>query len=264
MQLRSIGWRTHLFLARIRGFVETHPSHLVLRTPTNPGYYWGNFVIFDGPPSTGDLDHWLECFARGITDHQPARHTLFGVDVTDGPQGDLEPFIERGFEVEDNAVLVTDTLSAPEHLAGDLVVRPLQSDAEWADAIANQVLCRSEVFSLEAYTPFKTAQMGDYRRMAAAGHGAWFGAFAGDELVGELGVFVDEDGIARYQSVGTHPEWRRRGVARTMVYEAGRIAAERFGAETFVIEVEPDSAPMRVYESAGFVQVETTFALVRS
>lgn len=50
----------------------------------------------------------------------------------------------------------------------------------------------------------------------------------------DLGLFVI-DGVGRFQSVETHPDYRRRGICGTLVYRAARCGFERLGAKTLVM-----------------------------
>ena len=59
-------------------------------------------------------------------------------------------------------------------------------------------------------------------------------------------------GLARYQDVETDPAARRRGLAGTLVWRAGRYAAEAFGAGTLVIVADPAEGAIRVYRACGF------------
>jgi hypothetical protein len=47
------------------------------------------------------------------------------------------------------------------------------------------------------------------------------------------------DGYARYQHVETDPAARRRGLAGTLVWHAGRYGREVLGASTLVIVADP-------------------------
>ena len=98
----------------------------------------------------------------------------------------------------------------------------------------------------------------------AAGHGAVLGAFddRGDMLSG-LGIFGAGDGVARYQSVETHPDARSRGLAGTLVHRAGEWARGQLGTRTLVIVADPDYHAQRLYESVGFTPTEVQIALER-
>jgi predicted GNAT family acetyltransferase len=75
-------------------------------------------------------------------------------------------------------------------------------------------------------------------------------------LVADLGVFHDGRGLGRYQAVETHPDFRRRGIAGTLVYEAGRRAIAEHGLQTLVIIADEDGDPSRLYQAVGFAPTE--------
>ena len=53
-------------------------------------------------------------------------------------------------------------------------------------------------------------------------------------------VFTTEDGVARFQSVETHTEHRRRGLASAVVHGAGQHALDHLGVRTLVIVADTD------------------------
>ena len=54
MDVTSLGFRTDLALLTASGsVVEDRGTHLVVRTPDNPTYYWGNFILLSEPPVPG-------------------------------------------------------------------------------------------------------------------------------------------------------------------------------------------------------------------
>ena len=101
------------------------------------------------------------------------------------------------------------------------------------------------------------------RRLTQAGTGAWFGAFDGGRLVAQLGLFDVGDGYARYQHVETDPAARRRGLAGTLVWRAGRYGREALGASALVIVADPMDTAIRVYRSCGFTGLESQLTLER-
>ena len=45
-----LGWRTDLdVLTRSGSTITSGDGHLIVRTPANPGYYWGNFLCVTDP-----------------------------------------------------------------------------------------------------------------------------------------------------------------------------------------------------------------------
>ena len=60
-----LGWHTDLAVRRLDGStIEEHDDHVVVRTPSNPLFYWGNFVLVTDPDTVDDADHWLAVFER--------------------------------------------------------------------------------------------------------------------------------------------------------------------------------------------------------
>ena len=54
---RSLGWRTDLIFARFDGKVAPRSDHLVIRTPPNPTFWWGNSLLFDHAPRSVTMCH---------------------------------------------------------------------------------------------------------------------------------------------------------------------------------------------------------------
>ena len=100
----------------------------------------------------------------------------------------------------------------------------------------------------------------EYQRMNEAGLGNWWGAFLDDKMVSSLGLFL-ENGVGRFQSVETHPQYQRRGLCGTLVYTAAKHAFETFNARVLVMCADPEYHAARIYESVGFKPSETQMAL---
>ncbi len=46
MEIQSLGYRTDLIFPKFDGQIIDRGNYLVILTPTNPTYYWGNFLLF--------------------------------------------------------------------------------------------------------------------------------------------------------------------------------------------------------------------------
>lgn len=264
MEVKSLGCRTDLIFPKFDGIIADRGDHLVIRSPLNPTFYWGNFLLFESPPGDGDLERWRRLFAREIGIPPETRHMAFTWDGTDGEQGMVEPFVQAGFDLEHNVVLVAAQreLQLPVRASTEVTVRTLRTEGEFTAVIEQQVAGRDEGHEEERYRIFRKYMMERYRRMEQAGLGHWYGAFLRQQLVADLGIFHDGNGLGRYQSVGTHPEFRRRGIAGRLVHEAGRQAIAKHGLHALVIIAEDDTSASRIYQSVGFVPVEKNVGLL--
>lgn len=258
MQLRSLGYRTDLALLQLGGsVVEDRGTHLVVRTPANPTFHWGNYLLLAQPPEPGEADHWVRTFEREFPE---AQHRAFGVDGTGGAVGDLAAFAELGYETDASSVMTAHEVHPPARPHPTAEVRPLVSDDDWAQQVALAVAGEAEHYSVE----FATRRGEAHRRNIENGHGQWFGAFLDGRLAASLGIFTSTDGLARYQEVKTHPDARGQGLAGTLVHAAGRHALDEMGAETLVIVADPDYLAIRIYRAVGFEGTETQLGASRA
>lgn len=260
MEVRSLAYRTDLFFPRFDGIIKDRRDYLVVLTPSNPTYYWGNFLLFSRPPQPGDLTHWKALFAQEIGTPPQAGHFTFGWDTTDGTTGEIGPFVEEGFHVDEDVVLTAEGVCIPPKRNQEAVLKPLIDDWEWEAALQCANLCREHGHSEGSYIAYLRPKMARYRAMVQAGLGAWFGAFIDEELVAHLGLFVME-GIGRFQSVATHPRFRRRGLCGTLVHYAANYGRTHFGAQRLVMVADAHYHAARIYESVGFMPTERRVSL---
>jgi ribosomal protein S18 acetylase RimI-like enzyme len=248
VEVRSLGYRTDLAIAALEGSqVTDRGDHLVVRTPGNPDYWWGNFLLLPGlEPGSGD--GWR---ARFAAEFPGAGHVALGLDLT-GDSG-ADPGELAGMTLERHAVLTAAAVHAPPHPDGRAVVRTLDGDDDWRQSLE----LTAAVYPGEpgGDTRFLSARLAAHRALAESGHGAWYGAFLDGTLACQLGLIVTGPGLARYQNVETHPGARRRGLAGTLVWRAG-AAALADGTETLVMVADPGDSAIRVYRSVGFAVTE--------
>ncbi len=258
MQLRSFGYRTDLIFARFEGRITDKGDYLVIQTPSNPTFYWGNFLLFAHPPQPGDYERWTKLFAQEIGSPEQVGHIALAWDNTAGETGEVAPFLAAGFELDTAVALTARQVQLPPKFNPDVQVRALESEEDWETALQNQIVHREPKYSLEGYTTFRRAKMASYRAMVAQGLGHWFGAFVNDEMAGDLGLFVDstQRGIGRFQFVTTYPDFRRQGVCSTLVYKAAQFGLTSMGLETLVMIADEDYFAARIYESVGFQPAE--------
>lgn len=253
MEIRSRAWRTDLALLEASGsLVEHHEAHVVVRTPDNPTYRWGNFLLLQqAPADSRGVDRWVEAFDEVV---RGSGHVAFGVDEPAGEEAALAPLAERGFDLDVSAVMTADALERPT-TTPEAEIRPLRTDADWAQRVDLAVAC--EETGVPGFAEFVARKAASERRLAESGLGDWFGAFVEGRMVAGLGIFRAGEGLARYQDVETHPAHRRRGLAGALVLAAGEHALNALGSATLVIVADPSYHAYRLYERLGFRRTES-------
>ena len=69
MEITSLAFRNDLALLALSGsVVEDRGTHVVVRTPDNPGFRWGNFHLLSGPPAPADVDAVLAAYDADFPD----------------------------------------------------------------------------------------------------------------------------------------------------------------------------------------------------
>ena len=247
---------------RLAGSVITdRDDHLVVRSPGNPGFYWGNFLLLADAPKPGESGRWLTAFQSEFPD---AQHLAIGVDTADGDPGAVTELVAAGLTVEVDTVLVATSLLEPAGSNRSADFRPLTSPGDWSQATAmRRAVAAADGFASPAHQLFLQRQIDEDRRLVGAGHGHFFGAFASGRLLALLGLVTDGTGVARFQSVETHPDHRRRGLASMLVYQAGCYGLREMGARNLVIVADPSGPAIRIYRALGFIPTERQVGLAR-
>jgi GNAT superfamily N-acetyltransferase len=253
MQATSLGFLTDVALRVAEGAEVTDRGDcLVVRSPDNPAFWWGNFLLLAAWP--GDNDGWLDRFAA---EFPQARHVAIGVDAAEAGGGLPAEFAT--LEPASSTVLTCAAIQIPRRLNTAAEIRTLKSDRDWQQSVELNMRCYGE----EEPSDFQQRRAATRRRLTRAGRAAWFGAFDGDRLLAQLGVCDAGGGLARYQDVDTDPAARRRGLAAMLVWRAGRFAHAELGATTLVIVADPAEEAIRVYRDCGFADAQTQFSFAR-
>ncbi len=261
MQVTSLGFRTDLALLALGGSqLRDGGAHLIATSPHNPLHWWGNFLLLPAPPSDGEVDGWLERFAAEVPE---ASHVAFGIDGTSGTVDQLAAFARRGMETEAAAVMTATSVNPPPLPNTAATYRLLSSDDDWAQSVRLRVRCEEDGLEPQEQQRYAAARVASNRQLGQVGHGGWFGAFLDGELVSQLGLYTASPGVARYQTVETAPEFRRRGLCGTLVHHVGTYGFERLQARTLVMVADPHDAAINVYRSVGFQEAETQLMALR-
>jgi len=260
---RSLVFATDLDTLPLDRVVERRDDHLVVRSPGTPSHYWGNFLLFDDAPVSGDGARWEALFDDAFGGEPRIRHRAFAWDRTDGEAGAAEEeFVARGYDLDESAGLVAAAADVRPHPREnrDVVVRALDPDGDrelWDAVVELQVAGRDAGHAETSYREFVRARLADRCALFRAGRGSWYVAIdpATSAVTASCGIVVVE-GRGRYQVVDTALAYRRRGISSRLLVEAARHATDAYGADRFVIAADRNYHALGLYESLGFEPAE--------
>jgi ribosomal protein S18 acetylase RimI-like enzyme len=248
--VESIGWQTDLRLRELEGAeILARTDHLLVCTPQNPGFRWGNFRLLPAMPAAGEAELWVGRFKEAFPE---ADHVALGVDGAPADTGAVAELEALGLRAELTCVLSAPQLLTPAKAAPQAQLRPLETAADWRQAIELGLAADAEFSGQPGERTYMERRMAAVRRVCEAGHGSWFGAFRDGEMVAGLGIFATGRGVARFQAVDTHPAHRRQGLATHLLFAAAEHARTSLGARTLVIAADPDYHAIEIYRSLGF------------
>jgi len=241
----DIGWSTDLAVLTLSGSsVDDRGDHLVVRTPANPTFHWGNCILVTDPAAADDADRWAQVFGATFPSV-----TWVAIGLPRLPE-DPRAWAAHELELEVDEVLVASTLPQQTPRPDGVSVRRLTGD-DWeqdvALAIAENV--RTGDYETDGYIVFARARSDARRAISERDTAAFFGAFDDGVLVASLGI-VRCDKAGRYQNVLTDARHRRRGLASHLLGVAARWAAS-YGCDRWVIVTEATNPAKRVYQRVG-------------
>ena len=250
--LRSLGLRSDLLsMQGVSTLTPCGQGH-ILRTPSEPTYWSGNALIRNTFEVQPDADIAAFCAAFPDSTHVKI--------LWDTPSPDVDPMraaFPAPFTVDTFDVLTLYGVAMARSCPDGIVFRQLDGGRDWdASMELAQQTAVEEGYDPIVHTPFLQRRNATRRTQIAAGLGAWFGAFDGNNLVGQMGMFHYTD-VARFQSVETRATHRRRGICAALLGHVSSWAACRAPAAVQVIIAQADSDAGRLYRHAGFTLTET-------
>ncbi len=261
MKLKSLGYRTDLIFNKLDGEVIDRGNHLVVRTLSNPNFFWGNLLIFETAPKVGDITKWKDLFKTEFTN--PAiYHMTFAWD--EEKIGDIKEFEQDGFKLEKAVVLSAkkQDLKKPPKFNTQIQIGSPKTPSDWEEIIQIQLLTGNFDVTKEELKTFYQKQMLRYQKLISLNLGVWFCARLDNKIVGSLGVFKDYE-LGRFQIVSVHPDYQRRGICGAMVYQAAEYAFSQMGLSTLVMIADAEYHAANIYKSVGFSETERIYGVCK-
>lgn len=258
--MQNLASRTDAIFLKRDGFLEEHSDYWVIRTPDNPTFWFGNYILFKKAPGLGDLARWREI--HDTVFDGSLNHMVLGWD--EPALGETQQFVDAGLVATHGIALSLHTPPQNTRTNPNLVVRRLQGQSEWDAMTRQQYDADLQDFAYPGDDGvFRASQMAAAKRMADDGQGDWWGAFLDDQLVGGMGLFFDEARtIGRFQYVTTAITHRRQRVCTTILDHVVRDAFDRIKPEVLVIctGAEDDNPASPAYRNFGFREEMRNYA----
>lgn len=263
MQVTSPGILSELIFHRFAGEVIDRGDFVKIYTASNPSYYYGNTLIFPAPPAPEDAGNWIALFETEFAYDAEVKHRTFQWEPTaKADPAAIKSFTDQGFTHDHISVLTATATATDRKPPAGVTFRKIESDADWLAATEMQIVSGFPSIPSADYRIYKEAQFITYRDMADAGLGGWFGAFKGDELVADLGLYFGDD-IGRFQSVETAEAHRRQGICSALVHWVSQWAFAKHPGITLMIHADHGDPPEAIYKSLGFVETEQIESVFR-
>ena len=264
-----IGWRTDFLVHEGAAHVLERDDCIVVRTPGNPGYYWGNCLVLPNAPDDDALDHWLQRFEHEVARGQPAcLHVAIGVSAPYA-QRQLPRWRKAGFDLHVSAVmrLVPGGLQRDVKPArGTVTVRPLNFAHE-IDALIELECSDAHGFEIAGYRQYRQRKFTRYAELHAQGRLHWFGLWCDGVLAASCGLMREHaqaGSVGRFQHVVTHPQWRRRGLCTALIEAVSAYGLDTWQCPQLVMLADPSDVAIGIYRSLGYVEVDSEWALQRN
>lgn len=246
MKQITAGWATDLEILRLSGSsIEEFDDHIVVKSPKNPSFHWGNFILVSQSGVVEDASRWVNTFEQNFPS---ANWVSIGLPTFPLSSGAWE---KHGLELERMDVLKAETMPSVPDISAPYTSRVLQG-SDWDLLLEREISenLKAGDHDPDSYEIFIRKAIENYKMLCEKGVAAWFGAFLEEELVADLGIVVCGK-TARYQSVQTDENHRKKGLASHLLGEAATWAGER-GCNSWVIVTESTNDAGRVYRRAGF------------
>src|SRR5258707_13387681 len=132
VEVRSLGYRTDLMVRLLEGSqLDDRGDYLAIRSPQNPAYWWGNFLLLSAPPHRGETRKWLDLFAA---EFPSAGHVALGIDVTEAGAVKPAELVAAGLRMRRSTVMVAADVHEPPNPNQAATYRVFAGDDDWRQA----------------------------------------------------------------------------------------------------------------------------------
>jgi GNAT superfamily N-acetyltransferase len=212
---------------------------------------------------------WCERRATDIAAASPHDGTTWIQAFSEGVERDrLELLESSGYTISQRFETLTRNLADPiedQPLPSGVEIRPVTTAHQRAVWEADQEAFRDHV----GFSPATEADFAHFIGWKWHDPALWKVAFAGDQVVGAVLNFVNEDENQEFdrlrgwtEDISTHRAWRGRGVARALITESLRMLRDMGMTEAALgVHVTNPTGAYRLYTGLGYEIVSSEYEL---
>lgn len=249
---------------------EANEQVIVYKTKTRPDYWFGNYIVSSSPVTSELLpemrSQWQKEFSQeaGI---------LWQIVEWEIPFDEQKPDISKvvralNTEIDIRIVRIARRgefqfqLSLTE-LTADIELIKVKNEVQYENALKIALADHEATPQSGATSDFIQWRLEQRLKSAMLGNGDWWLLMNQGMPVASCGLFFDPNGLmGRFREVTTHPEWRGRGFATTLVGLLAQNFLTQGQVQELIIVSEPDSIADRIYRKLGFKAVSYQIALI--
>jgi GNAT superfamily N-acetyltransferase len=249
---------------------EANEQVIVYKTKTRPDYWFGNYILSSSPVTSELLpemrSQWQKEFSQeaGI---------LWQIVEWEIPFDEQKPDISKvvralNTEIDIRIVRIARRgefqfqLSLTE-LTADIELIKVKNEVQYENALKIALADHEAAPESGATSDFIQWRLEQRLKSAMLGNGEWWLLMNQGMPVASCGLFFDPNGLmGRFREVTTHPEWRGRGFATTLVGLLAQIFLTQGQVQELIIVSEPDFIADRIYRKLGFKAVSYQIALI--
>lgn len=245
--MNNLGFHTDLIFLEEERQIIKFPNYLFVRSPNQPNYYFGNYLLLNGPPEYYNKAALENIFIQRFKDKRINHFTFcWSGDVKKG----IQPFLDAGYELDELTVLKVrkENLKKPQQRNNEIEIRAFRDDQDWKDWIQleHEGLKKG---TEEVFLSYIQGRAKVYQKLALQNKGNFYGAYVNNALVAAAGLFHDGK-IGRFQSVRTKASFQRKGICKSLVYEISKNSLQKI--DKLVIAADKGYHALDLYRKLGF------------
>jgi hypothetical protein len=162
-----------------------------------------------------------------------------------------EPWRRPGLRILRDVEYSASRIAQPNDFAHELAIQSVDDDVAWGEVVERRIelLCQGTHRDLQA--SYERDKFENYRGLVQRGLGDWYVARLKGIEVGDMGIFVVDESLARFQEVLVYPGFRNAGVCRSMVFRCCQEISSRYVVDSFVTVADRLSPAGGAYDSVG-------------